>query len=490
MTNLRFFFVCLLAVSAIRAEFLFEKSVAADDKFLCLHKKLYRREKPATNSNPARILSQMRFLQAVPSSYPPSMSSEYIPDYNGMYAYLAENLGFTTNSRAIKNYCDELFNKGYIDFFKSDDFKSLVKDAAQTTFTNFKASGQIGGSPPTSATFATAVGDATKAKIDQMMVDYLQQYNIDQAVTDGITYNKVVYVMLNVLSLFREDVQTARTAYEDAYSSNKDQVKGTDAINSAAVIRWIESIKARYIQLKAAPTPDSQEILEPYHDEGFIATESPAGNFLDVVTDPPSVPNPPEIEEPEPTISPPPPTNENILIPDLIIEIQRTYNVHKMLLTYNQLPVSLKNDIDNCRLNLASAIGRCEAAYGKNNCEAISGVAVHQKCPEGTLRQGCCKCVVECDSSLYYTSQRGFCQHKLDLHHVPTLSSIASASTNMQVNSSFNFALGTCRPGFALNKFLCYRTCPLGTRAIGGNTCLKDSPIILGSAFTWTAGDE
>ena len=486
MSKLSLFLFFFLAISSVRSEFLFEKSVAADDSFLCLHKKLYRREKPAAPKNPARILSQMRILQSGQITYPPGMSPDYIPDFNAMLAYLQENLSFTSAPRAANEYCLALYNKGYIDFFKSDNFKIIVRDSAELAFANMKASGIT--LLVTKSEFANLVGDATSTKINQMMTDYLQQYNINQASTDGIAYNKIVYVMLNILPLFKEDIKTARTAYEDSYSSNKDQVQGTEAINSAAIIRWIESIKTRYAQLKAAPTPDTQQILDPYYDEGFTATDSPAGNYLDSITTP-SVPSPTEIAEPEPTPTVPI-ANQNLLIPDLIIEIQRTYNVHKMLLTYNQLPQSLRSDIDSCKLSLAPALARCEAAFGAGNCEAISGVAVHQKCPNGYLRQGCCKCVVECDSSQYYSSNAAFCQHKADRHAVPAITSPASAAAGSQVVVGLNIAVGSCTAGFSLNKFLCYRACPLGTRSAGGATCLKDQPIILRSPFVWSAGDE
>lgn len=489
MSNLKVFFICLVAASTIRAEFLFEKNVAADDKFLCLHKKLYRREKPATSSNPARILSQMRVLQSSQAIPPADMPAEYIPDYNGLFTYIYENIGFRTTLRSINDYCTELYNRGYVDFFKSDDFKIIVKDAIDTVYNNLKNNNQLASTSPTSAAFRNLMGNEVQAKINQMMKDYLSQPNIDQAVGDGISYNKVVYVMLNVLSLFKEDVKIARTAYEDAYSSNKDQVKGTEAINSAAVIRWIESIKTRYAQLKANPTPDTQEILEPYLNEGFIAPEVPSGNFIEPISTP-AVPQPGEINEPEPTTPIIPVVNESLLIEDMIIEIQRTYNVHKMLIAYNQLPQSLRSDIDSCKLNLAAAVTRCESIHGAGNCEAISGAAVHQKCPTGTVRQGCCKCVAECDSNLYYTTARGFCKHKNDLHVVPAMSSASSASNGQTVVSGLNIAVSACNPGFALNKFLCYRSCPVNTRAIGGATCLKEKPTILGSPFVWAAGDE
>lgn len=474
-----------MAVSVIRAEFLFEKSVAADDKFLCLHKKLYRREKPAASSNPARILSQMRLLQRNSGV---TLTQEQIPDYNAMISYLTENLGFTSRFSNIKNYCDKLVSGGYIDYFKSDEFKVLVRDSAISVNENFKATGQITTTGVATDQFANEVLKVTKANMEQMMNTYLLSYNVAEAVGYGISKEKIGYVMLNVLSLFKEDTKIARTAYEDAFSSNKDQVKNTETINSAAMIRWIESIKTRYAQLRAAPTPDVQEILEPNFFEGIADIETPSGNYLEPLATT-SFERPAEFEEPEPTPEVPA-SNDSLLIPDMIIEIQRTYNVQKMLMVYNQLPQVMRSDIDSCKLSLSGAFSRCEAIYGAGNCEPISRVAVHQKCPTGYLRQGCCKCVAECDPALYYTTARGFCQHKDDLHHVPSLVSASSASNGQAVNSGLNLAVGACKTGFTLNKFLCYRSCPAGTRAVGGATCLKEKPIILGSPFVWAAGDE
>jgi hypothetical protein len=474
-----------MAVSAIRAEFLFEKNLAADDKFLCLHKKLYRREKPAAASNPARLLSQMRLLQSIlPPSTPGGIEGDLKVDYNGMFAYLYENNGFTSNTKAVNQYTAAMLE--YINAFSSDSFKKIAVSTLKATYENLKASS--GSVSPTSSELIEKFKQAVKARVDQMMLTYLMQYNIDQADADGISRGKILYVMLNILDLFTEDAKVARTAYEDAYSSNKDQIKNTDAMNSQAIIRWIESIRTRYAQLRAAPTPDTEQILEPYYAEGSAAIDTPSGNYLEPIQITPFE-RPADFEEPEPNPEVPVP-NENLLIPDMIIEIQRTYNVQKMLMVYNQLPLAMRSDIDSCKLSLSGAFSRCEAAYGAGNCEPISRVAVHQKCPTGYLRQGCCKCVPECDPALYYTTARGFCMHKEDLHHVPALVAAASATNSQTVNSGINIAASACKTGFALNKFVCYRQCPAGTRAIGGATCLKNRPTILGSPFVWSAGDE
>lgn len=488
MSNLKLVFLCLLAFSAVSAEFLFEKNIAADDKFMCLHKKLYRREKPAAKSNPARILSMMRNLQSL---YPAGLPSEYQTDYNGMVSYLSEagRFDFILSSRTASAYATALYDKGFIYFYKSDEFKSMVSEAVKYTYESFKANNQLSTNSVSSATFINAVGDNTKLRVDQMMTGYLKQYNIDQAQRDGISYNKVVYVMLNVLSLFKEDANTARAAYEDYYSLNKDQVVNTETINSAAVIRWIESIKTRYAQLKAAPTPDTEKLIEPFEDSGVVAVDSPTGNFIEPV-DLPNVPTPPELNEDEPTTVELPKVNEDLLIPDMLIEIQRTYNVYRMLLAYNQLTESMKNDIDSCKLNLAPAMARCEAINGKDNCESISATMINQKCPTGYLRQGCCECVIECDSTEFYTENRAFCQMKKEQHAIPSILLFSSATGTNKVNSAIGIATGDCKKGFEMNSFICYKSCPQGTRAIGGATCIKDKPIILGSPFMWTAGDE
>lgn len=487
MPNLKLVFVCLIAISAVSAEFLFEKNVAADDKFMCLHKKLYRREKPAVKSNPARILSMMRNLQSL---YPAGMDAQYQTDFNGMAAYLSEagRFSFIVTSRTASAYATALYKREFIAFFVSDDFKQMVSDAVTYTYSSFRDSNTLASNPIGSANFVNAMADNTKSRIDQMMTGYLMQYNIDQALADGISYNKIVYLMLNILPLFKEDIKTARTAYEDYYSSNKDQILGNDAINSAAVVRWIESIKTRYVQLRAAPTPDTEIILEPYFTTGYIVPEIPSGNILEPLPNNQN-PSPSEIEEPEPT-----PTyktvNEDLLIPDMIIEIQRTYNVYKMLLAYSQLPQAMKDDIDSCKLNLAPALARCESIFGSGNCEPVSGTMINQKCPSGYLRQGCCKCVIECSSDEFYTANRAFCQMKEELHNIPVIQTSSSASSSSVVNSGMNIALGACKKGFSLNKFVCYKNCPTGTRAVGGATCLKDQPIALGSPFSWTGGDE
>ena len=77
--NKTFVFVGILALCAMaNAEFLFEKNIAADDKFMCLHQKLYRNEKPPVKLNAARILSLKRNLQSLQSDTDSTNLRNYI----------------------------------------------------------------------------------------------------------------------------------------------------------------------------------------------------------------------------------------------------------------------------------------------------------------------------------------------------------------------------------------------------------------------------
>lgn len=197
--------------------------------------------------------------QSVPSTYPPGMSPDYIPSYNAMYTYIIQNVNYMTalipaaRVRASSNVCLELYNRGYIDFFAIDEFKLIVKQSCESTYALLQATNQILLIPPTSTGFASRVGQATVTNLNNMLTTTLLQYNIDQANSDGIHHIKVEYVVLSVLSIFRENAALARQAYEDVYPANKDLVKVTSAIDQAT-FNWISAILARYALLVAGTT--------------------------------------------------------------------------------------------------------------------------------------------------------------------------------------------------------------------------------------------
>jgi hypothetical protein len=295
---------------------------------------------------------------------------------------------------------------------------------------------------------------------------------------DGIEKTRLLYVMININDLFQKDKLTALEAFDNYYDSFKVQVTGT-IFNSEVTIRWIEAIKKRFQEILAAKNPDTEKILEPYFETGVTTVETPSGAYTEDVPTM-TTPSPAPLEEPEPSTVPPKTANEDLLIKDMLIEIQRTYNVEKMLLTYNQLTTSMKNDIDSCNLSLKGALARCEKVHGAGRCEAISATMVAQKCRAGWIREGCCRCIPSCPDTDFNTKNNAFCEMKTQFYALPTL------LTN---NGSTNTA-GGCPNGFELNKILCYKSCPSGTVRIGSNTCLKTAVDYLGAPFVWSAGDE
>lgn len=476
MTTLKFVFLGLLVLSAVNAEFLFEKNVAADDKFMCLHKKLYRNEKPANlQKNPARILSLRRTLQDISQS----------TDQVNLINYL--NLQGTLQFNPINGFSDKiaaaLAPKNSL-YFRSDQFKIMVRDSVNSVYNNKnQPSIDVMSSTDTISLIVAEVQN----RLNKMLA-LIGNARINQATSDGISKDRIIYLMLNIMGLFVDDKVVALKAYDDYYSSNVNQISGS-AFNSEAMVRWIESIKKRFVEIKIIPDPDRERILEPWTKEGFSKTETPAGNYLEKIPSP-DLPNPTEFEEPEPKNVVYPKTNEDIIIKDMLIEIQRSYNVQKMLLTYNQLTKSLKEDIDSCKLNLKAAIARCEKFHGANACEAISSTMVAKKCPAGYSREGATRCVVDCPAAGFITTNRSFCEMTDVLHVIPSIISASAITSGMNTVPGLNLAVGSCQDGFTLNKFICYRNCPAGTRSIGASTCLKEGVIDLGAPFQWAAGDE
>lgn len=473
--NFRLVFLGLLVLSAANAEFLFEKNVAADDKFMCLHKMLYRNEKPIIKTNPARILSLKRNLQVDLSN----------TDLINLKNHLCEDGRLTFPYRAT--LCQSVAVKlslsdpsiGSPVFYRSDEYKGFVVSAVNNVY----KSEQMLGSNVTSydylesEPFLTKVVAAVSNQITVMM-GRLGPIRILQAKQAGISTERLTYVMLNINYMFHRDSAVAREAYDNYFSANKDQLASA-TFNSEATVRWIEAIKKRFNSVIAEQDPDTEKILEPFYETGSSEVETPSGAYVEPIPKS-QTPTPKLFEEVEPATPVAKRANEDMIIKDMLIEIQRTYNVEKMLLTYNQLTSSMKNDIQACGLSLKGAIQRCEKLHGAGRCETISATMAAPKCRDGWIRQGCCSCIPGCPDADFYTKNNAFCEMKTSFYTNPT------GLTN---DGAKNTASG-CPPGFELNKILCYRSCPSGTTRIGSTTCFKTSAEYLGAPFVWTAGDE
>lgn len=473
MTSLKFIFLGLVVLSAVNAEFLFEKNVAADDKFMCLHKKLYRNEKPVAKANPARILSLKRVLQTDTDS-----------SKNALASYL--NLQGTLLFQPTTDFCNNVATSLQAEhgaYFMSDEFKSLVKDSVNAVWTS-KNQPSI---KELWEKYAQNIQGEVTLRINNLL-GYIGKARVNDALEKGLSKIRLTYIMLNIRSLFIEDHAAALKAYDDYFSANIDKVRASTstAVNAQVIIYWIEAIKKRFIENKIVPDPDSERILEPFVSGGDLPSETPSGSFMEPV---PKVatPTPTEFEEAEPATPVTPKANEDILIKDMIIEIQRTWNVEKMILSYNQLTSSMKIDIDSCGLNLKPALARCEQFNGVGNCEPVSTTMVAPKCPIGYAREGCCRCVADCATTGYTSINRSFCQTTGAFYSKPTFT---RGETGTYPVVGAGFSAGSCPAGMTINTFICYNTCPVGTVNIGAGYCLKTKAINLGAPYQWTAGDE
>lgn len=476
MSAFKLIFLGLLVLSCVNAEFLFEKNVAADDKFMCLHKKLYRNEKPVAKANPARILSLKRIMQVDTDSAKNALSS---------YLNLQGTLLFQPTTEFCNSVATSL-QEEHGAYFTSDEFKSLTKDSINAVWTskNQPAVKELWDK------YAQNIKDEVTLRINNLL-GYIGKARVSDALEKGLTKIRLIYIMLNIRSLFIEDHAAALKAYDDYFSANIAKVRASTstAVNAQVIIFWIEAIKKRFIENKIVPDPDWERILEPFVGGGDLPSESPSGSFVEPVPQV-ATPAPAEFEESEPTAPVTPKSNEDILIKDMIIEIQRTYNVEKMLLTYNQLTTSLKNDIDSCGLNLKPALARCEQFNGVGNCEPISTTMVAPKCPVGYAREGCCRCVSDCSTNGFANQNRAYCLQTSVLQIVVKLANRQQDSFQESVEGAPLLYAEKCTGENVREGFICTPRCPIGTRWIGAGICLKDKVINLGAPFQWTAGDE
>ena len=207
---------------------------------------------------PLLLLGLLISAGSAQALYPTGMSTEFQADFNGMTSFLSEagRFNFIISGRTASAYATALYGKGFIEFFKLNEFKALVEIAIEYTYDSFKLNNQLPSNPVSSTNFVNSVADNTKLKIDEFMVQNLQQPQIDQAQAVNISYNKLVYFLLSVRDIFVSNPAVARKAYEDVFSANKDLVVNTSAINSPAMLNWIASIRERFAQLNLpASTP-------------------------------------------------------------------------------------------------------------------------------------------------------------------------------------------------------------------------------------------
>lgn len=474
---LKFVLLSIIMLSAVNAEFLFDKNVAANDKFMCLHKKLYRNEKPTVKANPARILA-LRRLQSS------EKDASIIEDFQ---KYLCEgnHLKASTTPRKCYKFAKFASEAGLKHLMPTEQLKKLTAKLINEEYDKLKSANEQSGTSnadPDELIFDRNKISVILNKVKAQVTHYVNLLGPSRALawqSANIQKKRIEYIMLKIHDIFVDDKARALRAWDDYFSAYKSTVEKTTTIANAATIKWIEAIRKRYQELKHDENKDTEQILEPYFKEGTSASEKPSGFWTETV---PGIklPNPKELEEAEPKTPEVPKGRPDVPIKDLIIEIQRTYNIQKMLLAYDQLTTSMKTDIQSCKLSLKGALKRCESLHGKDACEPVSPTMVARKCPRGYIREGPSRCSPVCDNKDYNTSNRAICEIKGELHTIPALT----------LDKDGEIIGASCGSGFSQNQFICYRDCPKGFKMLAGASCLKTSTVKMGAPFQWTPGDE
>ena len=503
--------MCVLATSYVSAqgqflnhatEFLFSKVQLKEDKFMCLHKVVYRNQVPTQKANPARVLSQLRKLQVDDRAitnfvgqlevFLCSRDTKAVKiSIIGDEEVVAPVLPALVDSRVCQTWAQAFASKGLL--LNSVNLQMKIKLSASLLIQSFPTT--ITKDDLISASFIKSLQDSVDKRITDLNLK-LKEYRLNVILhktaaepnKNVLSLEKLTYIMLNIESLFIRDSKRALRAWDDYYTADLATIsRSSVSTNGEAVINFIEKLKKRYDEEKNLPDPDTFELIPPsVYEENKTPEVDVRG---DIVEQPEGIklPTYPKINEPIKPEESTPVKTDDIPIKDLIIEIQRTYNVEKMLLTYNIITAKMRTEIDACNLSLEGAIKRCESFHGLGNCEPISATAANKKCPTGTLRVGCCQCLVECPVEYDSTWNRQVCQIKTERYRVPAISNVQGANTDAIANGLF---IERCPAGFSKKGYICFRDCPAGSTRVGDSTCLKDKPIHIGAPFLWSAGDE
>lgn len=508
-----------------------------NDKTWCLHQAVYRQ--PVTST--ADSYSQGRSLQRVAGERETGKVNESAA-ISAFSDFLCSNnhLSFTDHTVVCNTMSQKLAVK-YRAFFTNEQFRRKAANAINQKFIELR---QIRKHPrSTAAMQEDEFLKVCDAQINTAMTD-LVFTNLDNDIvgvssSNGMTLTVVEYVMLNVEDLFIQDKVAAKDAWQHAYPSFKSKTNGA-VFSDFSVRYFIEAIRLRYKPRTDIPTPNEERLGNPlfvpltpfetpkpdypnYSEDipkqekkrpSFLINESPkfkSDSFQPETIEgkAPATPNtsdpksqtPGEIHETNdsPNIAEPEekPTTEEEKIEGgeqdkttrvEIIEVDRQFNIHKALFSYDSLTESMKKDVRTCGLSLAPAMKRCESVHGTANCQAITPTYVGPKCAQGFVREGCCTCVSECPSG--FRSNKLVCSKPKSYFTSPRPTEngcfLANAVKCEKVGEVYS---APCKAGFRrVGTALCVAACPEGTTDFG-NSCLRKT-IKMGSIFTWTSGDE
>merc|ERR1712170_31576 len=213
-----------------------------------------------------------------------------------------------------------------------------------------------------------------------------------------------------------------------------------------------------------------------------------------------------------------PGVDRNNDINTLLLQFFNLKDIHDAETNYDFKPRQM---ISSCNLNLAPALARCKAAYGKSlTCEQVEygsdnfnkAPFVTPQCPAGYQRYGCCKCTRKCDYTESIESdvdagedlknerpwtKVNYCRKKPSIRsEVKRLNGqerqeIGSALTDFEILEETEgeyVYVRNCPQDFKrVGNTMCVAVCPLGWPDLG-NKCLKMGQLVF-FPFVWQPGD-
>jgi len=224
----------------------------------------------------ALFVAPCLLLTATPSYAQSTTTRE---DITNLKNYLCEpgRLNFNAQEPFCQKVADYLAAQGYSLYYRNDVFRQMTVDAINTSYANAQSLSQAVTSAGflSSSIFLGYIGTDVKNRVDSMMA-LLGNNRITQAKNDGITYERLVWMMLHVRDLYLEDKVRASSAYDDVYATTKADIIAS-TFYSEGTTRWISNIQARYVALNnVAPTATNLSAAENY-------TEDTTLNLIDIV---------------------------------------------------------------------------------------------------------------------------------------------------------------------------------------------------------------
>ena len=170
--------------------------------------------------------------------------------------------------------------------------------------------------------------------------------------------------------------------------------------------------------------------------------------------------------------------------------VQGAFDVKTLLTQISILPAELQQKITACGLNLEPAKSRCEAVYGKGNCEKTTSASYQTKCEKLFKRVGCCHCAMECP--IGYTEDDYHCikpqQKKTTVY--TTKADCQKAVSGVDCEQRGNKFTPVCGIQFKrVGVNHCIPVCPEGWHD-EGETCRKPAVYRMAQPFIWEQGDN